>query len=320
MEIIFESHATSEDNEKGLASGQLDTPLSSKGLHQATELGRRYKVLPDVILCSDLQRSYRTAELAFSGALIVRDSRLREWDYGNYNGRPAAEIDSLKSSYIETPFPDGESLQEAVARILFLLDEFLQSDIDSMLFIGHRATYYALEHRYNGRSLEDLVQAPWRWQPGWHYHSHIAQLIDAWQAYLQKLDWRSLADKIEARKSECGVVYELGSPLNRPHEDIAIVDMRAVHITQPHYHPQIEIYFLLQGSGRVVVGGKEKQLQKERAIVIPSNIAHYVIPENDLVIAVVSTPPFVLGASVTLAKDDPAVGFNQAQFDHSLRP
>jgi len=50
-EIIFESHSTSVDNEKGVASGQLDPALSEKGKNQAIELGKRYIAsMPDVIL------------------------------------------------------------------------------------------------------------------------------------------------------------------------------------------------------------------------------------------------------------------------------
>jgi len=41
--IIFESHATSLDNEAGLSSGLYDVELSELGKKQAKELGQRYK-------------------------------------------------------------------------------------------------------------------------------------------------------------------------------------------------------------------------------------------------------------------------------------
>jgi broad specificity phosphatase PhoE len=40
--IWFETHATSLDNEAGLASGRFDADLSAAGVEQAVELGRRY--------------------------------------------------------------------------------------------------------------------------------------------------------------------------------------------------------------------------------------------------------------------------------------
>ncbi len=171
--LLFESHATSEDNERGLASGHFDSPLSEKGVLQALELGARYKETPpDIILCSDLHRSYKTAELAFSQKAIpiLRDRRLREWNYGNYNGSPVAEVDVLKPTFIHSSFSDGESLQDAVKRILLCVDEYLKKyPQKTLLLIGHRATYYALENRYNGISLERICQAPWKWQPGWRF-------------------------------------------------------------------------------------------------------------------------------------------------------
>ena len=64
--IIFESHATSIDNEKGIASGWLDPSLSEKGVEQAKELGQRYRAeSPRIIYVSDLKRSYETAKIAF---------------------------------------------------------------------------------------------------------------------------------------------------------------------------------------------------------------------------------------------------------------
>lgn len=41
--IVFESHATTFDNEAHLASGHNDIELSPLGIQQAKELGERYK-------------------------------------------------------------------------------------------------------------------------------------------------------------------------------------------------------------------------------------------------------------------------------------
>lgn len=66
--IIFESHGTTFDNETHLSSSWFDVELSPLGEKQAKELGGRYKNEEfDAIFCSDLQRSYKTAEIAFEG-------------------------------------------------------------------------------------------------------------------------------------------------------------------------------------------------------------------------------------------------------------
>ena len=60
MRLIFETHATSVDNEAGLASGWFDVALSQTGEQQAALLGvrRRHDDLA-AVFCSDLTRSAR---------------------------------------------------------------------------------------------------------------------------------------------------------------------------------------------------------------------------------------------------------------------
>jgi hypothetical protein len=51
--IIFATHATSLDNERGLASGWYDADLSPRGIEQAQELGARYaEERFDAVFCS----------------------------------------------------------------------------------------------------------------------------------------------------------------------------------------------------------------------------------------------------------------------------
>jgi broad specificity phosphatase PhoE len=172
-DIDFESHSTSTDNEQGIASGYLDPPLSEKGRKQAEELGVRYqKIKIFAVYCSDLQRSFQTAEIAFAAKQIpiIQDPRLREWDYGEYNGFPSTEIEHMKLSHLRYPFPGGESFLGAYTRIC----DFLQTIREPrVVIVGHRATYYTLEHLTSNISFEDLLQAPWRWQPGWRYHVSV---------------------------------------------------------------------------------------------------------------------------------------------------
>lgn len=78
VSIIFEAHSTSLDNENHLSSGQFDVVLSPIGEKQAKQLGERYKNAQfAAIFCSDLQRSYKTAEISFDNKFpIVKDKRL----------------------------------------------------------------------------------------------------------------------------------------------------------------------------------------------------------------------------------------------------
>jgi broad specificity phosphatase PhoE len=173
--IVFETHATSLDNEAGLASGWFDVGLSPRGEQQARELGERRRGDDyAAVYCSDLTRAVRTAELAFGGRgiPIVRDARLRECDYGALTRHPAADIEARRASHITLPFPGGESYEQCVARVsAWLADAGAAHSGGHLLVIGHRATFYALEHLLCRLPLEQVIAAPWRWRPGWTYRS-----------------------------------------------------------------------------------------------------------------------------------------------------
>src|SRR5580704_14608556 len=119
IEIVFETHSTTEDNEAGRATGWLPGRLSVQGRAQARELGRR-RAQGGIaaVFCSDLWRAVQTAELAFdgSGVPVLHDWRLRECDYGELNGMPAAEMHAGRRDHLDVPYPGGESWRQAVTR------------------------------------------------------------------------------------------------------------------------------------------------------------------------------------------------------------
>ncbi len=177
LRIIFETHATSLDSEAGLASGHYDVALSPAGEKQARELGWRHRGTElEAVYGSDLQRSYRTAELAFEGRdiVIVQDPRLRECDYGELTRQPGEEVEAVRAKHVEQPFPGGESYRVAAIRVREALAEMHQRhEGASVLIIGHRATQYGLEHWLKEVPLAEAVQAPWAWQPGWEYRLDV---------------------------------------------------------------------------------------------------------------------------------------------------
>ena len=175
--VLFETHATSVDNEAGLASGWFDAPLSATGETQAPALGERRRG-DDLaaVFCSDLVRAVRTAELAFAarGIPIVCDRRLRECHYGARTRDQAAAIEAERGAYVEKPFPDGESYRDVVARVRSWLAEALSAFAGkTVLVIGHRATFYAFEHLLRHVPLDQAVTSAWQWQPGWRYRAEI---------------------------------------------------------------------------------------------------------------------------------------------------
>jgi broad specificity phosphatase PhoE len=173
VEIVYETHSISVDNEQGVATGWLDGELSVRGRKLARELGKRRASDGIVaVYSSDLRRAVETAELALGGSAIpIRlDWRLRECDYGELNGAPLSRFEGEPPRRIDVPYPGGESYRDVVARVRAFLEE-LPAEVDGsrILVIGHAATRWSLQHLLEGTPLEDVVGAPFRWQPGWEY-------------------------------------------------------------------------------------------------------------------------------------------------------
>jgi 2,3-bisphosphoglycerate-dependent phosphoglycerate mutase len=173
IQVVFETHSISEDNEREVASGWSHSRLSPRGRELARELGqRRRRDGIDAVFSSDLRRAAETAEIAFAETAIpvLLDWRLRECDYGELNARPAAEHAGNRARFLDEPYPGGESWRQAVARV----DGFVE-DLSSrwsgkrVLVIGHVATRWGLDHRLAGVTLEELVAADFGWREGWEY-------------------------------------------------------------------------------------------------------------------------------------------------------
>jgi alpha-ribazole phosphatase/probable phosphoglycerate mutase len=161
VRVVFETHATTEDNEAGVMTGWLPGRLSAAGRAQAAELGARRADLR-VVFASDLARAVETARIAFPDLDVLLDWRLRECDYGSLNGAPRAHRGA------DDRYPGGETWREAVARVDRFLDELVATrDGERVLVIGHMAARFALARRSRGASLEEVLAEEFVWQPGW---------------------------------------------------------------------------------------------------------------------------------------------------------
>jgi broad specificity phosphatase PhoE len=121
---------------------------------------------------SDLGRAVETAELAFAGTdtEIRRDRRLREVDYGAWNGVPVAQIEPERRRRIDEPFPGGQSYRQVVEQVGFFLDDVRRDhDGGRIVVIGHSATRWALQNLLEGTPLDELVDAPFAWREGWEF-------------------------------------------------------------------------------------------------------------------------------------------------------
>ena len=173
IQVVFETHSISVDNERAIATGWHDGQLSARGRILAGELGaRRQHDGLQAVFTSDLGRAVETARIAFAQTPIpiLLDWRLRECDYGALNGQPAADLHRDRQRYLDVPYPGGESWRQAVARVSrFLPDLRLRWEGTRVLIIGHVATRWALDHVLTSIPLEELITADFSWREGWEY-------------------------------------------------------------------------------------------------------------------------------------------------------
>jgi len=101
MQIWLIRHGTTAANRERRFQGRLDYPLSPQGRREARLLAERVKGLaPDLLLSSDLQRAWETAQIiAQATGLIVRPlPLLRECSWGVAEGKTLEEIYALYPS------------------------------------------------------------------------------------------------------------------------------------------------------------------------------------------------------------------------------
>ena len=112
-------HGETEWARLGRHTGRTDIPLTETGRAQARALGRRLAGHPfSMVLTSPLSRAAETTAIAGFGAVAVTDPDLREWDYGDLEGRLTTDIVVQYPGWTiwRGPWPGGETLDEVGAR------------------------------------------------------------------------------------------------------------------------------------------------------------------------------------------------------------
>ena len=172
VEIIYFVHGTTYDNAESKCSGWKQVELNELGKEQAINLGKNTNYRFDVLYTSDLNRAINSAKLAWPNINSIQDARLRECNYGEYDGEDKKLV--VYEEHIEDPFPNGESLKDVEKRmrefIGFLKEKFNNKTVG---IVAHRAPQLAIEVISKNITWEEAIEKDWRkqkaWQPGWKY-------------------------------------------------------------------------------------------------------------------------------------------------------
>jgi probable phosphoglycerate mutase len=132
-------HGETEWSRDGKHTSRTELDLTEKGVVQAQALGAAVEHLGiELTLCSPRLRARRTAELAGLTPLEVTDD-LREWDYGQFEGRTTAEIrvDYPGWTIWNGPWLDGETPEQVAARADRLIQRVRSSGLRRVALVGH---------------------------------------------------------------------------------------------------------------------------------------------------------------------------------------
>lgn len=172
VEIIYFVHGTTYDNAASRCSGWKQVELNELGKEQAINLGKNTNYKFDVLYTSDLNRAINSAKLAWPNINSIQDVRLRECNYGDYDGENKKLV--VYEEHVDNPFPNGEALIDVEKRMRDFT-KFLKENYDGKTvgIVAHRAPQLALEVITKNISWEEAIEKDWRkrkaWQPGWKY-------------------------------------------------------------------------------------------------------------------------------------------------------
>lgn len=156
LQVYLVRHGETVWNAARRIQGQSDSALTAKGEHQAKQVGERVKNLGIThVICSDLGRTQRTAELIADacGCSVTLDPRLRELNMGVLEQRPldglSEEEERWRKALVDGTeggrIPQGESMTELATRMHAALNACLDLPAGSRpLLVSHGMALGAL--------------------------------------------------------------------------------------------------------------------------------------------------------------------------------
>lgn len=150
-------HGETEWSLSGKHTSRSDVTLTAEGERRAELLANVFAKQPfSLVLTSPMKRAMRTCELAGLLGRAERVDALREWDYGDYEGRTTAEIRALRPQWnlFHDAAPHGETAEDVGARVRRVIGRILEVDGDVVLF-GHGHALRVLAALWIGLAPED---------------------------------------------------------------------------------------------------------------------------------------------------------------------
>lgn len=152
LRLTLIRHALTDWNASGRFQGVADVELNAEGRQQARRLASYVAGLDEAatIHVSPLKRAVQTAELAFPGRPLNLDPRLKEINFGEFEGKTQLENESHVgwADWLEDPFervaPGGESYSQVRVRAVAWMEEVVASEAEHIVAVTHSGTIQML--------------------------------------------------------------------------------------------------------------------------------------------------------------------------------
>jgi broad specificity phosphatase PhoE len=156
-EIVLVRHGETGWTLSGQHTSRTDVPLTDRGRQQAAQLASRLTGRDfTLVLTSPMSRATDTCALAGFAAKATSDADLMEWDYGDYEGRTTADIQSEIPDWSlwRDGVPGGETKAEVTRRADRVLDRLRATAADALVF-SHGHFLRVLATRWLGLDAAD---------------------------------------------------------------------------------------------------------------------------------------------------------------------
>ena len=171
MKLYVIRHGQTDWNVAGKCQGITDIDLNSAGIEQAKKVGEQIKDHKiDLIICSPLKRTRRTAEIIneVTNCKIITDKRIIERNFGDIEGKKYEEWNTvigedkkvLSDYNLNWGNQNIEPIQDICKRVWNLLDEIQEDHTEkNILLVTHGGTCRAINAYFNGIGEDGHVQS-----------------------------------------------------------------------------------------------------------------------------------------------------------------
>ncbi len=143
MKFVLVRHGATQWSLSGQHTGRTDLPLVAEGRAQAEAARPRVlSIIGDLttasLWSSPLTRAQETASLIAGHGTFGLDDRLREFDYGIYEGLTTPEIKQRAPSWtLWDGCPGGESMHHVIARVDAFVRDARSRDVRLTVVFAH---------------------------------------------------------------------------------------------------------------------------------------------------------------------------------------